>query len=240
MDYSRYRDELEEEGFIVLSDIYSAEELTRILQCIEEANKSGESVVQGENLFYIEQLTNVIPALKDLLLSPSLIELVQGMTEEPYFMSKAVYYGEPGDSFLTIGYHQDSSISVRSRAEVEGYENWSYYAGHHGVIPPVNILSNSFMIRIHFDDAEKGNGGLKVIPRSHKNGFVSKLPVDWVPESEHFCEVKRGGVMAMKPLAVHAPNRAVNGKKRRVLQIEFSKDELTSPLQWLEKISLPL
>lgn len=51
------------------------------------------------------------------------------------------------------------------------------------------------------------------------------------------CNVEKGGTMMMKPLLLHASNRSANGKKRRVIPIEFSNQELPEELQCSERMN---
>ena len=85
------------------------------------------------------------------------------------------------------------------------------------------------------DKTDKNNGALKVIPKSHLNGIVRVDSKNWNTGNEFICEVEKGGVMLMKPLTLHASNRTTNGKKRRVIHLEFNKHNLAKPLNWLER-----
>jgi len=126
------------------------------------------------------------------------------------------------------------SISVDRKFEVSNYKNWTFKKGQFGVQPPLNILENIVTVRVHLDKTEKENGALKVIPTSHKKGIYRPETIDWNVETEHICEVEKGGVMLMKPLTLHASDRTTNHKQRRVLHLEFSTKKLENPLQWLE------
>lgn len=41
--------------------------------------------------------------------------------------------------------------------------------------------------------------------------------------------------MIMKPLLFHASKKTTNNERRRVIHIEFSKQELPSGLEWSER-----
>jgi len=56
--------------------------------------------------------------------------------------------------------------------------------------------------------------------------------------TEKICEVKKGGVLIMKPLILHASKRTENQKNRRVIHVEFTDQELPNGLNWNEKIDL--
>ncbi|MEO5563643.1 MAG: phytanoyl-CoA dioxygenase family protein [Chitinophagaceae bacterium] len=117
----------------------------------------------------------------------------------------------------------------------EGYGPWTKKHNQFAVQPPIDVLQNNFTIRIHFDDTDEKNGALKVIARSHQKGIYRPESIDWTTEKETICKVKKGGIMIMRPLLLHASNRSTNNCKRRVLHIEFSNFSLPDLLQWSEK-----
>ena len=234
MDYAKNKIELEENGFSVLADLYSDKEISGILACIENAEQNGNSFMKTKDLFAIRQLIKNVPELTDLLLNEKLTELISELSESEYFLTKAIYFDKPSESNWFVAYHQDLSISVDQKAELENYTNWTFKKGQYGVQPPIKILEDTITIRIHLDETDRNNGALKVIPKSHLKGIVRSDSKDWNLENEFICEVEKGGVMLMKPLTLHASNRTTNGKKRRVIHLEFNKHNLTEPLAWLE------
>lgn len=226
--------ELEENGFSVLNGVYSDIEVEQILSCIKNAEQDGSSFMKTKDLFAIRQLLKNVPGLTELLFNNSLRELLSDLSASEYFVSKAIYFDKPSDSNWFVAYHQDLSISVNQKIELEEYTNWTFKKGQYGVQPPMEILEDTITLRIHLDDTKKDNGALKVIPRSHLKGIVRADSKDWDIKSERICEVEKGGVMLMKPLTLHASNRTTNGKQRRVVHLEFNKHKLTKPLAWLE------
>ena len=100
--------------------------------------------------------------------------------------------------------------------------------------PPVNILENNFTIRIHLDDTDERNGALRIIPFSHLKGIHRSDTIDLAREQQLTCAVKKGGVMIMRPLLMHASGRTTNNERRRVIHLEFSNQQLPPPLQWAE------
>ena len=234
MNYEKNKIELQENGFSVLADLYSDKEISKILACIENTEQDGNSFMKTKDLFAIRQLTKNIPKLREFLFNKNLIELIFNLSESEYFLTKAIYFDKPSKSNWFVAYHQDLSISVNQKRELENYSNWTFKKGQYGVQPPIEILEDTITIRIHLDKTDKNNGALRVIPKSHLNGIIRTDSKDWDLENEFICEVEKGGVMLMKPLTLHASNRTTNGKKRRVVHLEFNKHNLTKPLTWLE------
>lgn len=221
-------------GFAVLDSLYSDLEVEAIISCIENAAKHQKLAESSKNLFAIRQVFRRIPELKPLIFTNSLHDILQTIFSESYFLTKAIYFDKPSESNWFVAYHQDLSISVDRKEELSNYKHWTYKKGQYGVQPPLDILKNIVTIRIHLDTTEKENGALKVIPHSHLKGIYRPETIDWNTETEHICEVEKGGIMLMKPLTLHASDRTTNHKQRRVLHLEFSTKTLKKPLQWLE------
>lgn len=116
-------------------------------------------------------------------------------------------------------------------------ENWPFNqqqlatAGY-TIINNVFTTDEIFTIRIHLDDTDENNGALKVIPGSHLKGVYRPETIGWERESMVTCSVKKGGVMIMRPLLLHASERATGNNNRRVIHIEFANTGLPEGLQW--------
>ncbi|WP_231635004.1 phytanoyl-CoA dioxygenase family protein [Pedobacter sp. PACM 27299] len=123
------------------------------------------------------------------------------------------------------------------KVELDGYSKWTVKQDQFSVQPPLDILKQSFTVRIHLDDTDENNGALRVIPGSHLNGIYRVEDIDWSFETEHTCEVTKGGIMIMKPLLLHSSSRSINNNKRRVIHIEFCNQELHEELEWAERMN---
>lgn len=242
MNYSVNKIELEENGFSVIENLYSENEINQILSCIESTKKNEDTFLITKDLFAIRQLTNNIPELSNFLFNHKLKRLISDLTESEskYFLTKTIYFDKPSESNWFVAYHQDLSISVDKKADLENYSNWTFKKGQYGVQPPIEILEDTITIRIHLDDTDENNGALKVISKSHLNGIIRAESKDWEIENECICKVKKGGAMLMKPLTLHASNRTLNGNKRRVIHLEINKHKLEEPLEWLEYFEIEI
>jgi hypothetical protein len=64
-------------------------------------------------------------------------------------------------------------------------------------------------LRLHFDDSCHANRPLRVLPEAAIDQCVREVsPVD--------CLVPRGGIIAMRPLLLHASSKAITDRPRRV------------------------
>lgn len=186
-------------------------------------------------LFAIRQFFKELPGIEQLVFTPALKELTGTVFSNEYFVVKSIYFDKPGGSNWFVAWHQDLTISVDKRLDINGFGPWTVKHNQFAVQPPLHILEDNFTIRIHLDDTDENNGALKEQPGSHLRGIYrhGESSNDIVEET---CSVKRGGVMFMKPLLMHTSGRTTNNKQRRVLHIEFSRCELPEGLEWAERM----
>ncbi|RQO68353.1 phytanoyl-CoA dioxygenase [Pedobacter sp. KBW01] len=234
----KHQKEINSTGFTVINGIYSAEETNKIARTIDAANADRSNFRKSEDLFAIRQFLKEIPDVKDLIFTPALKNVIHELFGHDYFLVKSIYFDKPENSNWFVAYHQDLTISVDQKVEIAGFGPYTNKRNQFAVQPPLNILENSFTIRIHLDDTNKENGALKVIPDSHSKGIYRPENVDWAIETEVSCNVKCGGIMMMKPLLLHGSNRTTNNKKRRVIHLEFSNQILPKELKWSEQLNI--
>jgi len=101
---------------------------------------------------------------------------------------------------------------------------WSTKEGIAYAHAPVEVLSQVLALRIHLDDSTADNGPLKVLPGTHTLGVLDDDRIHQLSEQVVAveCLVPRGGVLAMRPLLVHASSKSGSTVPRRVLHIEYA------------------
>jgi ectoine hydroxylase-related dioxygenase (phytanoyl-CoA dioxygenase family) len=95
-------------------------------------------------------------------------------------------------------------------------------------------LEQVLALRIHLDDSTAENGPLRVIADSHCDGVLTDIEIlARASESQGVeCTVARGGVIAMRPLVIHASSKTENDLARRVLHVEYaSRIEISKDLR---------
>jgi len=133
-----------------------------------------------------------------------------------------------------VSLHQDLSIPVRERVDAPGCSGWSEKEGVVYTQPPTDVLASLVALRLHLDDCGLDNGPLRVVPGSHTLGLIDDavLRARRAEFSAIDCPVPRGGVLAMRPLLLHASSKARSPRHRRVLHVVFGPPELPLGLQW--------
>lgn len=239
----KHLNEVNSEGFTIIEKVYSDHEIEKIISEIKKVtNVENENSTfrKSEDLFAIRQFHKEIPETLNYIFNQNLREIIKSNFGDNFFITKSIYFDKPEKSNWFVAYHQDLTISVDRKVEVDNFENWTTKQKQFAVQPPKEILEQNFTIRIHIDKTTKENGALKVLNKSHKKGIVRIDTIEVENETETICEVEKGGIMIMRPLLFHASNKTTNNERRRVIHIEFSNQNLPKELKWSEKTNLNL
>lgn len=236
-DLQVYQKDILEKGFAVINSVFTDREIEKIAETIQKTDSSTENFRKSDDLFAVRQFLKEVPEVKDLVFNENVKSIVRELFGEKYFAVKSIYFDKPETSNWYVAYHQDLTISVDKKLEMQGFGPWTTKKNQFAVQPPLPVLENIYTIRIHLDDTDEHNGALKVVPGSHAKGIYRPETIDWNTETEEICNVEKGGIMIMKPLTLHGSNRTTDGRRRRVIHIEFSDTELPQELQWSEKLN---
>lgn len=231
----RYNTALKEKGFTIIDGLYSNREIAAMIAAIDRADGDKDTFRSTADLFAIRQLLKEIPELKPLVFNASLQQLIHDFFGPGYFIVKSIYFDKPEKSNWYVAYHQDLTIAVAEKIQLEHFGPWTVKQNQYAVQPPVALLERNFTIRIHLDDTDAGNGALKVIEASHLKKIYRPETIDYDAEQETGCPVAKGGIMIMKPLLLHSSGRSTSGRRRRVIHIEFSDQVLPAGLTWAEQ-----
>jgi ectoine hydroxylase-related dioxygenase (phytanoyl-CoA dioxygenase family) len=147
---------------------------------------------------------------------------------------RAILFDKTPESNWAVPWHQDLSIPLRERHEVDGYAGWSRKEGVWHAQPPRAVLEQMLTLRLHLDDCGAVNAPLRVLPGSHARGRLDEAGIAACTAfgEETVCIAQAGDVLAMRPLLLHASNRAARPARRRVLHVEYAGCTLPAPLAW--------
>jgi len=158
-------------------------------------------------------------------------EIYLGKT--PNFVRAILFNKTPQNNWL-VTWHQDKTIAVSAKKEIEGWGPWSLKGGCHHVQPGIDVLNSMVAFRLHIDESTEESGCLRVIPESHKLGIMSQSEIDnYVQGAAPFqCITKTNSALVLRPHILHASNKASKPTSRRVLHVEFSSYTLPRGLDW--------
>ncbi len=148
---------------------------------------------------------------------------------------RAVLFDKNNDFNWTLGWHQDRTIVVQEKRNVSGFGPWTKKAGLVHVEPPFEIIARMVTLRVHLDACDLENGPLRIAPGSHRLG---RLPAYENAETAErlgslTCLANPGDVWLYATAIIHASESARVPRRRRVLQVDYSGDDLPGGLQWL-------
>jgi ectoine hydroxylase-related dioxygenase (phytanoyl-CoA dioxygenase family) len=228
-------DEISTRGFAVVENVIEGETVSTLLRVLANTRiDQGESQRAGK-AFGIRNLLNVVPFTRDLANSAACRSLVEPVLGSTARVVRGIYFDKHPDANWKVAWHQDLTIAVKHRVDIDGYGPWSIKAGIHHVQPPVSILENMLTVRLHLDDTDDANGALRVVPGSQQYGRLDPRQIENCKQQSPFtCVVKSGGAVVMRPLLLHSSLAAVDPKHRRVLHFEYSSGDLPSGLRWFE------
>lgn len=142
-----------------------------------------------------------------------------------------------GQNWL-VPIHQDLSIPVRTRVAHASLRGWSEKEDDLFVQPPDDVLEQLVAVRVHLDPCLDNDGPLQFVPTTHTRGRIDAEHARRIKRDGPVvtCCVDRGGVLLMRPLALHASSKASGTSRRRVLHVMFGPPELPYGLAWAQSI----
>ena len=232
-----YVEEVARDGFAIVPELLDSEIISNILEALANANLENDQSQRAGKVFGIRNLLNVVPLTRDLANSPACRSLIEPILGTRARIVRGIYFDKHEDANWKVIWHQDMTIAVRERFDVDGYGPWTIKAGVHHVQPPASILNNMLTLRIHLDRADESNGALRVLPGTHKYGRLNSSQIAYWKQQQTLttCAVPRGGGLLMRPLLLHSSTTAFNPGHRRVLHLEFSSIDLPAGLEWFER-----
>jgi hypothetical protein len=133
-----------------------------------------------------------------------------------------------------LGWHQDRTIAVVTRIDVDGFGPRTCKQGLTHVEPPFSVLAGMATLRVHLDPVSMMNAPLLIAPGSHRYGRIPQADVARVVRECGIsaCLADAGDVWLYATSILHASDRACEPSHRRVLQVDFAVGELPGGLQW--------
>jgi ectoine hydroxylase-related dioxygenase (phytanoyl-CoA dioxygenase family) len=228
-------EQIDAQGYAILPHILDANAVQSLLSVISKADDEGDSRRQKRGQIYaLRNLLARVPEVAELAFSPAMRALVDPILGPHARVVRALLFDKTAGANWKVAWHQDLSIAVSERIDVEGFGPWSMKAAVQHVQPPIAVLERMLTLRLHLDDCFEDNGPLLVLAGSHAAGVLSPAQVaDWRARvAPVACAVGAGGVVLMRPLLLHASSAATAPRHRRVVHLEFASGELPGSLKW--------
>jgi hypothetical protein len=222
----------EQDGFAIVNGVIDSVAVANLIGLLSDFPTDSVTRRRGKSAFARRNLLEV-PGIVEIAESRpvrSIIDPLLGASARPV---RGILFDKTPEANWVVPWHQDLSIAVRERIDVEGYGPWSVKAGVVHVQPPVHILHRMVTIRLHLDDCLARHGPLRVIPGSHRK-ILDPISLSRAIETgpQVTCEVAAGGAVVVRPLIAHASSPAKELSHRRVVHLEYAGIDLPGGLRW--------
>jgi ectoine hydroxylase-related dioxygenase (phytanoyl-CoA dioxygenase family) len=205
-----------DQGYAAHTGVFSRDEMRSIAASLETADLP-RSRAGARHALSCESVSRLAGDSR-------LIELASRWLGAPAIPFKATLFDKSPDANWLVAWHQDTALPMEARSEAQGWGPWSDKYGVTYAHAPARVLEKVVALRVHLDDSTAENGPLRVLPGTHTRGVLADeqvyelakriAPVD--------CHVEAGGILAMRPLIVHASSKIAAPVSRRVLHFEYA------------------
>lgn len=228
--------QLDQNGFAIARHVIDDRAVAALIDAIASLGGSSDVGPKVASTYGVRHLCQLVPAVAAIAKSRPIRSLIEPVLGSRARVVRSLLFDKTPDANWKVPWHQDMTIAVRERREMAGFGPWSIKADIPHVQPPLSVLERMLTLRLHLDDCGHDNGPLRVVPGSHRFGF---LPLDRAQslraeQGEVTCIVSRGDAVLMRPLILHASSPAVLPSHRRVIHLEFAAEDLPDGLDWYE------
>jgi ectoine hydroxylase-related dioxygenase (phytanoyl-CoA dioxygenase family) len=211
-----WHEQLQNQGLAIIPGVLAPSEIASVFQglgrvTLPRGRAGMRNALQVDTVGALARSSRLFGIAREIL----------GRDAIPY---RATLFEKSPHANWLVAWHQDRAMPLRKRRERAGWGPWSVKEGVIYAQAPVGALNQVLALRIHLDDSNSENGPLQVLPGTHLLGILSNEQIEQltlkVPPFD--CLVPQGGILAMKPLLVHASSKCKEDSHRRVLHIEYA------------------
>jgi ectoine hydroxylase-related dioxygenase (phytanoyl-CoA dioxygenase family) len=203
-------------GYSISERVFDRQEMNRVLESLNLAQiphgKAGARHVLR------------VAAVRELAGDDRLVNIARKFVgSHPIPFRATLFHKSPSSNWL-VTWHQDTALPLRQRVNHASWGPWSVKSGVLHAMAPAAALAAVVALRVHLDDSTQANGPLRVLPGTHKGGVLAHHDIQRLAETVMpvECVAPAGGVVAVRPLVVHASSKVTGGPSRRVLHIEYA------------------
>jgi hypothetical protein len=226
--------EFDRDGFAILPSVFTRAEFDSLVDAVARIDEH-RGVRSRGGVYAVRNLLEASHPMRDLANSRKVRALIEPHLGAAAFPVRGTLFDKIAGANWLVPWHQDLTICVAEKREVEGYGPWTRKAGVWHVQPPGATLQEMLSVRIHLDDCAEANGALRVLPGTHLLGRLTAVGIaaQQIARRAVACVARAGDVLLMRPLLVHASSAASAAAHRRVIHIDYAVCPLAGDLRWL-------
>lgn len=217
------REQFERDGAVRLEAVLAATEIDRLRALADQSVRDRPGARLSGNHWLASFLSEGAPARVAIDLTTP--------TARPV---RAVMFDKSPAANWSVAWHQDRTVPVRERRDASGFGPWSIKDGVPHVAPPMAVLARMVTLRLHLDEVDPANAPLRVAVGSHRLGRVAAGDAAGRARSmeQRICLAGAGDIWAYRTPILHASDRALGDRRRRVLQVDYADFDLPGGLEW--------
>ena len=173
----------------------------------------------------------MLPAVQRLAWDERMLGIARTSNGPAPVPFRATLFDKSADANWLVVWHQDTALPLVGRNDQPEWGPWSRKAGVLYAHAPAWALEQVVALRVSLDASTATNGPLRVLPDTHREGVLDELAIERLVAraAPVDCLTGIGGVVAMRPLTLHASSKATSGEPRRVLHIEYAREARLAP-----------
>ena len=237
MNVSEIEQQMDRNGFAVIAEVVPMETITALRVAVEKTI-ADENGLHSGSAYGTRSLLENVAAVRELACSAPLRNIVETILGRDWFAVRGIWFDKVAGANWKVPWHQDLSIAVRERRDVEGFGAWTRKEGVVHAHAPTELLERMVTLRLHLDDCDEFNGPVRVLPGTHRAGKLTaeQIQTRRTEIAEVACVVPAGGVLIMRPLLLHASSPAQSPRHRRVIHLEYAAEPLPDGLEWQSQV----
>jgi hypothetical protein len=203
-----------DDGWRIEPTVLSGRECNALLSALEQTSRTGRAGTR-------HLMSN--PGVNEIVHDARLLRIARAALDAVAIPFRATLFAKSGEKNWLIPWHQDTALPLATRFDDPEWVSWSQKAGICYAHAPAWALCRVVALRVHLDASTSENGPLRAVPGSHRAGVLTDQGVSDYVNGHNYetCLVPRGGILAMRPLLIHASS-AQTDAPRRVIHIEYA------------------
>ncbi len=227
-----WQEKVVQDGFAIVPNVLGAAECERLITVLSQDQHGTRRQRQG-SIYAVRNLLDTL-AIRELAQSETVRQWITPILGANAIAVRGLLFDKTPEANWNVVWHQDRTIAVKERKEVDGFGAWTEKAGVTHVQPPAAILEQMLAIRLHLDSCPMESGVLRVLPTTHLRGLLKagEIPAYREKGTAVSLPVECGDAILMRPLLLHASSSSQSPEHRRVIHLEYANTILSNGLQW--------
>lgn len=212
-----------DQGFSILNGVFTSAEMCQALHMLSAADLDRTKAGARHLLS--------VPVVRQMALDPRMLQIARRFVGAGATPFRATLFDKSGHANWLVVWHQDTALPLRARNEQPEWGPWSTKGGVLYAHAPAWALEQVIALRVSLDDSLTTNGPLRVLPDTYRRGVLEERQIEQLAReiTALDCTTASGGIVAMRPLTVHASSKAVEDRPRRILHIEYASAVSPAP-----------